>query len=112
MLHTRQDQAPHAAGGVPPFAGRSRRVLRSAPWLRQLPVAARPRRSWRWMLVDCGLLAGLLSIALAFHNPLQENRVMAADTAPKDGMVAHMVFFTLKDPTPENKEKLVELCKK
>ena len=113
MLHFRQDQIAPPADGPPTSSGPRQRVLSAAPWLRQVPAAPpRRRRPWRSAVVDCGLLAALLAVVLLFHNPIQENRVMAADSAPKDGMVAHMVFFTLKDPTPANKEKLVELCKK
>lgn len=36
----------------------------------------------------------------------------AADERTNGPMLAHMVFFTLKDRTPQNREKLVAACKK
>jgi Stress responsive A/B Barrel Domain len=36
----------------------------------------------------------------------------AADERTKGPMLAHMVFFTLKDRTPQNRERLVAACKK
>lgn len=36
----------------------------------------------------------------------------AADERTNPRMLAHMVFFTLKDGTPQNREKLVAACKK
>lgn len=36
----------------------------------------------------------------------------AADERKDGPMLAHMVFFNLKDSTPENREKLVAACKK
>jgi hypothetical protein len=31
-------------------------------------------------------------------------------TSSDDAMVGHMVYFKLKDPTPENRQRLVALC--
>ena len=36
----------------------------------------------------------------------------AAETKGKPMLLAHNVFFSLKDPTPENRKKLVEACDK
>jgi hypothetical protein len=39
---------------------------------------------------------------------------MAADSnsPPAGAMLAHMVYFTLKDPSPENCQKMLSLCHK
>ena len=37
---------------------------------------------------------------------------MAAEPAAKSPQLAHMVYFTLNDSTPENRRKQIDLCKK
>ena len=37
---------------------------------------------------------------------------MAADSATPEKQLAHMVYFTLAEQTPENRQKLVDACKK
>jgi hypothetical protein len=39
------------------------------------------------------------------------NRAAAAEPASKESMLAHMVFFTLKDSNDENRKKLVDAAK-
>ena len=58
------------------------------------------------LLLLCGLALALSSTA-----------AFAADKAEKaekagGGQIAHMVYFTLKDNTPEARKKLVDACKK
>ena len=49
----------------------------------------------------------VLGLAVALAAPAAQDRT--AKAAPQIG---HMVYFKLKDPTPENREKLVAACKK
>ena len=58
-------------------------------------------------LAAVAAIAGLASL-LALD--LRSGR--AADERTEGPMLAHMVFFTLKDGTPQNREKLVASCKK
>jgi Stress responsive A/B Barrel Domain len=52
--------------------------------------------------------AVLVSLLLSYQTFVRETSVVAADSAePK---LAHMVFFTLKDRTPEGQKKLTALC--
>ena len=37
---------------------------------------------------------------------------MAADAAQPEKQLAHMVYFTLAEKTPENRQKLIDACKK
>lgn len=37
---------------------------------------------------------------------------MAADPAKAEKQLAHIVYFTLADKTPENRQKLIDACKK
>jgi len=52
------------------------------------------------------MTALVLTVALAF--PVAQDRT-AAKAVPQIG---HMVYFKLKDATPENREKLAAACKK
>ena len=56
----------------------------------------------------CGsalLVAGVLSVVLATHD--------RAEAAKDEGkMIAHNVYFSLKDGSPEARKKLVDACKK
>ncbi len=54
-------------------------------------------------------VAALLGAGAFFSTLVQENRAMAAES---EKQLAHIVFFTLKDSTPENRQKCVESCKK
>ena len=57
-------------------------------------------------------LAGSALIAILTAAVLYVN-VRPTEAGGKKGqMLAHMVYFSLKDPTPANKEKLVAACKK
>ena len=53
----------------------------------------------------CGLIVGL-AVVLS----LRAEREKPKDTA--EGNIAHMVYFTLKDNSPDAKLKLVNACKK
>jgi hypothetical protein len=56
------------------------------------------------MLLLCGLVVALFASTAA---------VSAAEKAEKaGGQIAHMVYFTLKDNSPESRKKLVDACKK
>lgn len=52
----------------------------------------------------CGLILGLVLSVRA-----QQPRALARETG---GNIAHMVYFTLKDNSPEARKKLVDACKK
>ncbi len=41
-----------------------------------------------------------------------ENSIGAKGDSMKDGMIAHMVFFSLKESTPENRRELIDAAKK
>jgi hypothetical protein len=113
MLSFRQDHIAHATGNGRLQSSARRRVLTAASWLNHVPgKPGAKRRRVPPMLIDFGILAGLFVLILFVHNQFQENRAMAADAPAKGPMLAHMVFFTLNESTPANKEKLVELCKK
>ena len=62
------------------------------------------------------LAVGALAAAIFFSNSFSEKALMAAEPAAapaaKTTQLAHMVYFTLNDSTPENRQKLVDLCKK
>jgi hypothetical protein len=53
--------------------------------------------------------AVVLLVSLAV---LAVTRPAAAEKKESEPQIGHMVFFTLKDGTPENRKKLVEACKK
>lgn len=60
-------------------------------------------------------LAGvvLLSLSFGYFCSSWEKPVVAADSsASSEHQVGHMVFFTLKDRTAQQREKLVGLCQK
>ena len=52
-----------------------------------------------------------LAVAVVFQPAVKENSSMAADSAPQK-MLAHNVYFSLNESTPENRAKLVAACKK
>lgn len=57
-------------------------------------------------------LAGFALVAILTAVILNVN-VRPTEAGGKKGqMLAHMVYFSLKDPTPANKQKLVAACKK
>jgi hypothetical protein len=59
-------------------------------------------------LLTCSLA---LSLAAAAYFALPDDREAA--TAPKKGaLLVHSVYFSLKDNSPEAKEKLIAACKK
>ena len=58
-------------------------------------------------ILACGLALGLI-LCVGMRSGAEEKR--AKDTG--DGQIAHMVYFTLKDNSPEAKKKLVEACNK
>lgn len=58
------------------------------------------------------VVAATLIAATACLTALDLRTTRAADEKKEGPMLAHMVFFTLKDRTPENSEKLVAACKK
>ena len=63
-------------------------------------------------LVACGFAVALVwSLAWMGSSLLPENAAMATD-AKKEPMLAHMVYFSLADNTPANREKLVAACQK
>ena len=55
-------------------------------------------------------LAAVAALASLLALDLRPGR--AADERTARPMIGHMVFFTLKDGTPQNREKLVAACKK
>jgi quinol monooxygenase YgiN len=113
MLSFRQDYIAHATGSGRLQSSARRRVLTAASWLNRVPSSsAAARRRWPSIFTDVAILAGLLMLMMFIHNQFQENRVMAAEPSAKDTQLGHMVFFTLNESTQENKDKLVELCKK
>ena len=56
--------------------------------------------------------AGLLAIGAVTLFSFQENLSMADEQAKAEPMLVHDVYFTLKESTPENRNKLVAACKK
>lgn len=52
----------------------------------------------------------LLAVVWGWTTYFEETPSMAAD--PKQPMLIHNVYFTLKDRTPENTQKLVDACYK
>ncbi|MFO0907094.1 MAG: Dabb family protein [Isosphaeraceae bacterium] len=67
-------------------------------------LLADPRRGW---------VMGGLALVLAFWLTSSLVARVVPDPAPKAGpKLAHMVFFTLKERTPEAREKLIASCKK
>jgi Stress responsive A/B Barrel Domain len=65
----------------------------------------------------CALAASLLiSLACGYFLLTPESPAVAADSATTpsaaDPQLAHMVYFTLKDRTPEARKKLADLCLK
>ena len=59
-----------------------------------------------------GVAAVAATAALASLLALDLRPGRAADERTDGPMLAHMVFFTLKDRTPQNREKLVAACRK
>lgn len=62
-------------------------------------------RTWLAGLAFCGML-----VMVARYVELSAAR--AADAKGTNMMLAHNVYFSLKDPTPENRAKLVAACHK
>jgi hypothetical protein len=58
--------------------------------------------------VAIALFIALFATLIAFNLP----RGQAADERNNGPMLAHMVFFTLKDKTSQNREKLAAACRK
>ncbi len=58
-----------------------------------------------------GLLVGLGVHFNGVHFNLEKRAIAADAEKSAEKQLAHIVFFTLKDSTPENREKTVELCK-
>jgi hypothetical protein len=55
----------------------------------------------------------IIAVAALVAHHSQENMAMAADQKQAgDAQLAHMVFFTLKDRTEANRQRLVDSCKK
>jgi hypothetical protein len=65
-------------------------------------------------LVLCGaIVAVVIAVAGLVARYSQENTVMAADQKKaSEAQLAHMVFFTLKDRTDANRQRLVDSCRK
>ena len=57
-------------------------------------------------LLSCVMIA---SLAISFGVAMTVQRASAADN---EGMVAHMVYFTLKESSPEGRKKLIAACDK
>lgn len=67
------------------------------------------KQSTAWSLVG----AALFSLSLGYYYSSGEKSAVAADTsASSEHQLAHMVFFTLKDRTAQQREKLAGLCQK
>jgi Stress responsive A/B Barrel Domain len=62
------------------------------------------------MLILCGVILVGSVVLLDFGSDSMAKD--SAATAIEDSMLAHNVFFTLKDKSPEAKKKLVDACKK
>ncbi len=62
------------------------------------------------LLISLASFAGFCSVNNS--NFSWENRAVAADSASAEKPMGHMVFFTLKERTPESRQKLVDLCHK
>ena len=60
----------------------------------------------------CLGLALACSIAVAFAAGLQRSAARAANAEGKNSMLAHNVYFSLKDSNEANRRKLVEACDK
>ncbi len=61
----------------------------------------------------CSLtLLALFAGFLLVQNPEKQGNIMAADAAQPEKQLAHMVYFTLAEKTPENRQKLIDACKK
>ena len=57
----------------------------------------------------------LLALAAGFlfvQSSEKQGHIMAADAAQPEKQLAHMVYFTLAEKTPENRQKLIDACKK
>jgi len=65
------------------------------------------KRPLTWALALMG--AGVTAFVLNFYLP--EKSSMAAESSAEP-MLAHNVYFSLKDSTPENRAKLVAACHK
>ena len=67
-----------------------------------------PSRSMQVVIV-----AVVLSLAsLAWKSTSPVSNLTAAEKDSSSMMLAHNVFFSLNDPTPANRQKLVDACKK
>src|SRR4029453_7638995 len=83
------------------------------------PLAVACRRTrfvevcmWKRLLMLGAVVAVIISVAALTVYLSQENRAMAADQKRGGGPeLAHMVFFTLKDASDANREKMVRACK-
>jgi hypothetical protein len=61
----------------------------------------------------CVLTLSLLASLATYTFVAGEKNAVAAENAPSaEKQLGHMVFFTLKDRTPEAQKKLVALCQK
>ena len=61
----------------------------------------------------CILTLGLLASLASYCFVLGEKPAVAAEKTPSaEKQLGHMVFFTLKERTPEAQQKLVALCEK
>ncbi len=65
-------------------------------------------------LTACAVAGALLvSLSAGYYFLALENPAVAADSSTSaEHQLAHMVFFTLKDRTPEGRQKLAALCQK
>jgi stress responsive alpha/beta barrel protein len=67
---------------------------------------------WKRLLMLGAVVAVIISVAALTVYLSQENRAMAADQKRGGGPeLAHMVFFTLKETSDANREKMVRACK-
>lgn len=65
----------------------------------------------RKTLLTLSMLALIAGVGLVRQSEKQ-GTIMAADAAKPEKQLAHIVYFTLAEPTPENRQKLVDACKK
>lgn len=65
----------------------------------------------RKSVLTLSMLALMIGFSLVRLSEKQ-GTIMAADAAKTEKHLAHMVYFTLAEKTPENRQKLVDACKK
>ncbi len=65
----------------------------------------------RKTLLTLSMLALIAGVGLVRQTEKQ-GIIMAADAAKPEKQLAHIVYFTLAEATDENRQKLVEACKK